>query len=318
MIPYKRILCIVTLLLCVAGAAFSQTRRQKKDSGRDFVYLSGSLNYQALLNDDPTLLHKPGGGVDVGVGYRMYRNHFLLEAGVEGLYGVYQLGSKPTEMSFDMVDSQNDPFIMHAYITNQIDAIQHVDVQIPLMIGGEWKHVYFLAGAKVGLNVFGSAVTRASLTATATYNRFADDFASMPNHQLYDNAPLRSKAQPLTFKPQVYGTAEIGYRLGDVYTQTGADVPQMRTRFYIAAFAQYGVLNMHKAMGAGYPVTAVDDGKGNKEFQVVPAYNTLPYRDLVVNNLFVGVKLTVAFEMPKTKICVICKEREAGKYRTRW
>lgn len=318
MVSTKHIVSLLVALFCLTSIASAQTKQQKKDSGRDFLSVSAALGYQTFQNTDPTLYDKPGAAAQIGFGYRRYQNHFLFTVGLEAQYGLYTLGSENAVMNFDMVDSQGDPFTMNAIITDRKDLIPVFDAKLPIMFGGEWNRFYFLLGAKGGLSAFGSAITEASLTATAQYNRFAGVFQDMPNHQLFTNQPLRSNKQPIAFKPQVYGTAEVGVRFGTIWKQTGADIPHATKRYYLAAFAEYGILNMHKMVGEGLPVTPRMDDEGNMLFEVTPVYNTLTYRDAVVRNLFVGLKFTALFEMPKGGKCVICKERKFGGPRFKW
>ena len=303
--------CVVAVLLsgcCVCAVA--QTQRQIKDSRKNFIYVSADAGYQSLLNEEPTIKNKGVVGTEIGVGYRMYYYHMLFSVGVEGHYGMYRVDPIDDILSFPLVDSEGDPFTMRAAITQRRDMINVADVQIPLQVGGEWGHWYGLVGAKFGLNVWGVAKTGANVTTSASYDRFADDFENMPNHYLYEGQDVVSARQPIAFNPQVYGTLELGYRLGQVYTSTGADIPYSKYRFYVAAFAEIGFLNMHQSNALGTPIVSSENPEGGMSFAVNPVYNTTTYKEAVVKNFMAGVKLTVLFELPKPNICVICKERE--------
>lgn len=313
----KRLIIVVLTMVCLSVAVYGQTRAQRMASARDMIYLSGALGYQSFLNEDPTLKDGPGAGLEFGVGYQMYRNHFIMSLGAEARYGAYQVRPLDAVLSFNTVDSENDPFTLNASIFNRRDNLHALDLQVPLLFGFEYNHFYFKAGGKFGLNVYGSAVTQALLTATATYERFVDDFGNMPNHQLYENQEVLSARQKILFRPQAYATAEIGYRFDEFYTMTGADVPKSNTRCYVAAFAEYGFLNMHKVAGSGAPIQSQQMPDGSFQFMVAPAYSTDTYRDAVARNFMVGVKLTVMWELPKAPKCVICEEREARNRRKR-
>lgn len=308
---------VTLLLLCVSLMAGAQTRRQIKDSHRDFIYLTGAGGYESLLNQDQTLSNGPGAGLEFGVGYRMYHYHFLFQLGAEAKWGTYRVGSLNESMSLKMVDSQNDPFTMNVKINDRSDKLSMFDLNVPLMVGGEWSHVYFLMGAKFGLNLAGTAVTSALVSTTGTYDRFSEDFEGMPNHQFYSNQELTSQKQTISFRPQVLGTFEVGYRMGAVHNGTGADVPKSKIRYYVAAFAEYGFLNLHKAGNLGDPVTMTETPDG-LQFQVRPVYNAAQYANATFSNWMVGVKFTVAFELPKQKICVICQEPRPNISRFKW
>lgn len=297
-------LCVFTIL------AEAQTQRQIKASRRDFIYVTAAAGYQSLLNEDNTIKDKGGAALELGVGYKLYYNHFIMSVGLEGRYGMYKVSPSDNMLTFSMVDSENDPFTMKAYINRRNDIIHAADIQVPLLFGVEFGHIYAMVGPKIGLNVYGSARTSAVVTTSATYDRFSDDFEGMPNHNLYENQPILSGRQSVSFRPQVYLAGEIGYRLGEVYTSTGADIPKPKTRYYIGAFFEYGFLNMHKAQALGDPISSVPNEQGGLTFGINPVYNTTAYADVVFRNFMAGVKFTVNFELPKAPVCVICKERE--------
>lgn len=318
MIPSKRIICFVLLITGCMALADAQTRRQIRDSHRDFIYLNGNIGYQTFLNQEPMLKNAPGVGLEFGAGYHMYHNHFILSVGLEGHYGRYNIKPLAESRTFpNTPDSQGDIMTLNADIYDRKDMMDVMDLQVPLLLGGEWKHFYMKAGVKAGLNVAGTAVTKAKVTTTGTYDRFVDDFGNMPNHQFLTDQQVRSDKQKISFNPQVYATAEIGYRLGGVYTGTGADIPRSKVRYYVAAFAEYGILDMHKAAGLGEAMTPHQAADGSYTFQVNPAYNSYTFRDAKMNNLLAGVKFTVMFELPKAGKCIICQERDRRNARYR-
>lgn len=318
MIPSKRIFCLILLALLGTTMMFAQTKRQIRDSHIDFIYLTGDMGYHGFLNNYEYLRNGAGVGAELGLGYRMYHNHFIMSVGVEGKYGFASVLPTDETRSFpNTPDSEGDLMTLNAKINNRKDLIQTLDLQIPVLLGGEWYHFYFMAGAKAGLNAWGSAVTQAKVTTSGTYNRFPTDFEDMPNHQYLTDAPLRSDKQKISFRPQVYATAEIGYRFGELYRVNGADIPKSKYRFYLAAFAEYGLLNMHKTTGTQAAVVPYQTPDGSYSFMVSPAYNSVTYRDAVVNNLMVGLKFTVLFQLPKGKVCVICKEHRPAALQTR-
>ena len=293
---------------CLTGNA--QTERQVKDSKKSFISLNVAAGYSSLLNEEPTLKNAGLAGASLGVGYRFYYNHFIFGIGLDGKYDLYRVAPVDDRMQFKMVDSENDPFTMNAIISDRKDIMHGVDLEIPIQIGGEWGHWYAMAGAKLAFNLYGIALTTANVTITGTYDRFADDFQDMPNHYLYDGQDILSSSQSVSFNPQVYGTLELGYRLGKLYTGTGADIPKSKTRYYIGVFAEMGFLNMHKENAQGAPVVTSLNPEGGMSFAINPVYNTTTYKEAVVRNYMVGVKFTVLFELPKQMKCVICEERE--------
>lgn len=303
-------LCAVLFLSACCMLCNAQTKRQIRDSKKNFISLNVSGGYASLLNDEPVLKNNGMAGAALGVGYRFYYNHFIFGAGLEGRYSLYGVAPVDDRMTFSMIDSEGDPFTMNAVISDRRDVMHAVDLQIPLQIGGEWGHWYAMVGAKLAFNLYGTARTTANVTTTATYDRFADDFQDMPNHYLYNGQDILSDRQGVSFNPQVYGTVEFGYRLGKLYTGTGADIPKSKTRYYIGVFAELGFLNLHKENAQGAPVVSSINPEGGMTFSINPVYNTTTYKDAVVRNYMAGVKFTVLFELPKQLKCVICDERD--------
>ena len=302
--------CVVVLLAacCLCGSA--QTKRQIKDSKKNFISLNVSGGYASLLNEEPTLKNAGLAGASFGVGYRYYYNHLIFGVGLDGKYDLYRVAPVDDRMRFSMMDSEGDPFTMNAIISDRKDVMHAVDLEVPLQIGGEWGHWYGMVGAKLAFNLYGVARTTANVTTTASYDRFADDFHDMPNHYLYNGQDVLSSQQSVSFNPQVYGTLELGYRLGKLYTGTGADIPKAKIRYYIGVFAEIGFLNMHKENAQGAPVVTSVNPEGGMSFGINPVYNTTTYKEAVVRNYMAGVKFTVLFELPKQLKCVICEERE--------
>lgn len=309
MIPSKRIFILLLAVVCGVLTISAQTRQQIRDSHLDFIYLTGAAGYHGYLNQEDQLKNGAGVGAELGLGYRMYHHHFIFSLGVEGKYGFASVLPTDEKRTFpNTPDSEGDLMTLNADIFHRQDLIQNVDLQVPVLMGGEWYHFYFMAGAKVGLNMYGSAITKARLTTSGTYNRFGEDFEDMPNHQYLSNQEVRSDKQKISFNTQVYATAEIGYRFGELYRVNGADIPKARRRYYVAAFAEYGILNMHKSAAGQAAVVPVKMSDGSYSFQVSPAYNSVTFRDAAVNNLMVGVKFTMLFQLPKNKKCVLCHE----------
>ncbi len=284
--------------------------RQIKDSKKNFIYLTGAGGYASLLNEEMAIKNKGIAGGEIGVGYRLYYYHFLFSVGVEGRYSYYKVAPIDDKLNFRMSDSEGEPFTMNAIISNRQDVMHIADVQVPLQIGGEWGHWYGLIGAKLAFNVFGSARTVANVTTTATYDRFSEDFEQMPNHYLFEGQDVVSGKQPISFNPQLYGTFEVGYRIGKLYSGTGADVPYSKRRYYVGIFGELGFLNMHKENAQGDPVVSSVNPNAGIDFSVNPVYNSTAYSSAIVKNYMVGVKFTVLFELPKEAKCIICEERE--------
>jgi hypothetical protein len=162
-----------------------------------FVALHGDLGYSTLLHNIPGREPSPGMNVNLGVDYRICYNNFLFSVGVEGLYELHSNPLDAMDFSLPMRDTEGDLFQMHVLIDESNDLSHMVNLNFPLLFGGEWGRFYFLLGPKVSLNMYGAASSRAEFTTYGEYERMYDDFYDMPNHQFESGHAMSSGALPM-------------------------------------------------------------------------------------------------------------------------
>ena len=123
---------------------------------------------------------------------------------------------------------------------------------------------------------------------------------------------------------------EIGGRLGAVNDAVGYDVPKRKIEYRLAAFVDYGLLDIHTnrtldglVMPSGYnvgetaPVYNTTSMIDNLEMNDIMSTPTgLPSRQSV-NNLMLGIKFTVLFQLPEPGQCVICRDAYGTSIRSR-
>ena len=208
------------------------------------------------------------------------------------------------------------------------------------MIGVQHRKFYLLAGVKVGANV----LTRAHSTAIVnTFGRYQDpnnklifdDFRNMPEYQFFNGYQLKGSAKA-SLGMNVDLSFEIGGRLGQVYDAVGYDVPKRKIEYRLAAFVDYGLLDIHTnrdlrgiVMPEGYNVGAtspvynttsmIDNLQVNDimSTQTVNADGTTQPFAKSVNSLMVGIKFTVLFQLPEPGQCVICRDAYGSSARRR-
>lgn len=272
-----------------------------------FLSVDGALGYASLTNNSPDLKSGSGVAADVGVGYRVFYNNFLFSTGLEGyyLYNAHTMSNMQRQLS--MIDTEGMPFTLIADATNGSDVCHSISLNIPVLFGGEFKKFYFLAGPKLSYNIFGQAESSTMLTTKGQYERYIGVFEDMPNHQL-QTSPLTSGRQPLSWNLDVLAHAEIGLRLGDLFFMTGADIPKPKQRFYIAIYADYGVLNIRSSTSSGDRLGYRETADNGVEFFLTPAMMCNELHDAAVHQYQVGIKAAFLFELPQHKDCVICKE----------
>lgn len=272
-----------------------------------FVSFDAAMAYSSLFNTSDTL--KSGMGVSpyLGVGYRLLYSNFLFATGLEAHYLYNAYSTSGAKRSINMLDTEGDPFRLHVDATDGNDWVHAVNLNIPLLLGMEYRRFYFLVGPKFSLNVGNEMQTKATVVTSATYDQYIGTFENMPNHML-DTYPVESKNLSADWDLDIITHLEVGMRLGDVSFETGADVPKPKQRFYIALFADYGLLNLNRAE-AKYSRLDYEQVAGQPlRIFLTPALMSKEYSGVRVNQWSVGVKATVLLELPKQRDCVMCEE----------
>lgn len=211
----------------------------------------GEFGYSDMLTSVATNGHM-GVISNIGGMYERQKNHFLFQMGIgvdysfHAVYNSILNGGKP-----DMIDSDMDKCIYHYEITNKTDHTHLIHVTPCIMVGGEWKYLYFLAGMRVPLNIFGTMQTRGLLSATGEYDNLIVPLEAMQNHQFYTNADIFRKytySQPdwETFKPDIKIHIELGIPVSLLFNDYSPN-SSIKKLHRIAFFAEYGLFDRKPA-----------------------------------------------------------------------
>lgn len=271
----------------------------------------------SLLPYGSQLNNSIGGAGGVGFAYEIQQKHFLFQTGIGAVGGYTSFGaSKNSDASTVILKNTMDPdgelFNYHYIINDRRDSYYNVTAQIPVLFGGQWKRFYFLAGVKMGLNIYSGTAVNCLLSSEGHYNVDGtykyDIFRDMPDLQFFTNKEV-TKTNSVNFNLDIDGSVELGVRLGYIRPATGFDVPKSRTQYRLAVFADYGLLDIHKAAAMSAIETPLSYNR-NDMISEVKVNDILSTSNAAssVHNLFVGVKFTVLFELPEKGKCVICKD----------
>lgn len=283
-----------------------------------FVALHGDLGYSALLHTIPGQRAGSGVNANIGIDYRFFRNNFILSVGAEGMYELNSNNLQSVDMSVPMMDTEGDIFNMHVMMDKSRDRSHMVNLNIPLLIGGEWKRFYFLLGPKVSINMYGSTSSKAEYTTFGEYERYYDDFYDMPNHQFESGRKMSSGNIKMKWNLNILAHAEIGARIGHMYKHQMFRLNPDLVRMYIALYADFGVLNLHSASKTDVGTFGYRETDEGVQFYVQPLMLSNLAADAVFRNLNVGVKFTVAFELKQnSKSYIYDYHRVERNYRRR-
>ena len=282
-----------------------------------FLSLHGDLGYSALLNTIPGQQHAPGLNTNIGLDYRLFHNNFLFSVGIEGMYDLNANMLDEHDESLLMRDTEGDVFNMHVHVDKSRDLSHMVNLNIPLLLGGEWGRFYFLAGPKFSVNLYGSTSSVAQFTTYGEYDRYYDDFYDMPNHQFVTGQQMGSATMPLKWNFNIMAHLEIGGRISHMYQHKQFRLNPDKIRMYLAFYADFGILNLHVSNG-GAPLFEYRETEQGVQFYLQPLMCSAMAENAIFRNLNIGIKYTVAFELPKPGKSFIYDYYKVGRnYRKR-
>ena len=290
----------------------------------NYVGVYGSLGEWTLMPDKSK--YGSSFGVAGGAGFlyelqagpKYSQTRFLFDVGVgaQGGLTAYIQGSDIEATLENQIDLQGETFDYIYSLKDRHDKYKDVAVQVPIMLGVQHRKFYMLAGLKMYAHVFTKTASTASLTTIGRYAAF-NDFTDMPEYQFFSNRSV-SGGVKTSLKLDVDLSLEIGGRIGLVTDAVGYDVPKRKTEYRLAAFVDYGLLDLHYAGNAEALILPTGYNTG----ETAPVYNTTTMVDKLVmndimstegfaksvNNLMIGLKFTVLFQLPDPGQCVICHD----------
>ena len=295
MIVKRSSIIVVLALLCACASAHTRLTPELTH----FVSLHGDLGYSALLHSIPNQPAAAGLNTNIGVDYRLYYNNFLFSLGVEGMYDLNANRISHVDETIPMRDTEGQLFDMHVRVDKARDLAHMVNLNVPVLFGGEWGRFYFLAGPKVSLNLYGSTSSTSQFTTYGEYDKYYDDFYDMVNHQFESGQTTSSGTMPVKWNLNVLAHVEIGARFNHMFKHQQFRINPDKIRMYLAAYVDFGVLSVYTGKN-GKPLFEYEEtpDKG-VQFYVQPLLHSNLADNVAFRNMNVGIKYTIAFEMPK-------------------
>jgi hypothetical protein len=302
----RKIKVLTTISLLFLATALNA----QKAEIRGYLALWGELGYTGINHDikkDDGLPKAPsplsGYGAGLGVGYEFHYNAFIAKIGAEGNYWDAGYAPKDIYVEADVMDTEGEPYLGKFDLRNNSDRYQLGYVNFPLFVGFHLSNkLYFLVGAKYGLNVYGQSNVKSQVRSVAAYPQFIDEFGNMPNHYLY--TVDRKKSLPITFENNLAASAEFGFYLTPSYN--------MNRTYRIAVFADYGFLNIHKNAinqeGGLVQNHALYSKDPLRWSAYEPMVNPIMTQGRAYNRtftpMFIGAKFTILFKLHENSICI--------------
>ncbi len=260
--------------------------------------INGSYMGAGTLNQSNALQQLKGGpGAGLNVTYNLEYGHFLFETGLDFRF----LNSTST---YGFQATRNDltyPGTTYTYLFDNLRETRNMlEIGLPLMFGAQFSRYYFLLGAKV---YYGLPM---GYSHKGMYDIVVNDPAMLEPYGMGIHELNGQTDRKISFKqPDVSLAAEIGIDL-DEWLQAQPEKKKAKVKagerqpfgrehvhYRVGLFAEYGVLNTNGTPKA-YPVEFATNSVEVQKSNTLLAMNG----DTKLNNLFVGAKFTIQFEVP--------------------
>ena len=263
--------------------------------------LNGTYMGAGTLNQSNALQQLKGGpGVGLDITYNLEYGHFLFETGLD-----FRFLNSTSAYGFQAI--RNDltyPGTTYSYWFDNVREMRNMlEFGIPVMLGAQFNRFYFLVGAKVhyGLPM--------GYSQKGLYDIVVNDPSLLEPYGMGIHELNGQTNQPMQFKqPDLSVAAEIGIDL-DEWLQAQPDKKKAKVKpgqrlpfgrehihYRVGLFAEYGVLNTNNTPAAN-PVEFAADQVAVQKTNTLLALNG----DTKLNNLFVGAKFAIQFEVPGKK-----------------
>lgn len=245
---------------------------------------------------------KGGGGAGLDLTYGLEYDAFRFETGLDFrfLNSTSTYGFSASRQNLTYGSTYN------YWFDNLAESRNIMQIGIPVMFGAQFNRFYFLVGAKVHYTFWNNYKQKGQ------YDIVVEDPALLEPYGRGIHDLNGETNQPIKFRqPDLSVAAEIGIDL-DEWLQAQPDTkakkkqkvkPGQRLPFgrehvhyRVGLFAEYGVLNTNNTPKAN----PVEFAEGNELVQKTNTFLAMN-GDTKLNNLFVGAKFTIQFEIPGKK-----------------
>lgn len=315
---------IISITLLISSVACAQEKHLTNDVG---VHIGAGFSH--LLFGNPfaltnTVAHpKLGGGMTVGLYYELAYKYFLFYTGI-GMD--YTVNSNMLSVEGFSSAIQEYPFMQYHYrFDKYIEATRYGSVYIPIQLGATFNQWYFLLGAKIGFMSFAS---KSNITTDVCIWATDDDvigpIENLPNHGLQTYS-LVNKSQKIELSPfNAMLSAEVGIKLNrgvwsskrkgqldrsDHYITTKREHPlKGLLQYRLSLFVDYGLSNIHSYTANPVAYNGQNSGGLIAQHSVIDLipysiFGFEKYKQSTLNNLFLGMKLSIQFRIPKNYPC---------------
>ena len=325
----------ITILFLIASILLpiEAVAQKEKPNSNIGISLEGGFSHLFLgKNLSPVGYAKPwlGGGGGAALYYELQYKHFLFRTG----FGVdYMVNNNRLNVPDYTATIAEYPGMKYHYTFNKYSETTHYGVgYVPVMLGGNFDRIFFLVGAKIGVVSFGGSTTpKTDVTIWATDDDVIDPMTGLYTHQMTDYSFTGQKT-PIAFNNlNIMGSFEIGLNLDSRLWKAskeddgkpkslkdrrkaqqkakrkpvnkGAYYKKLREKkpfkdclhYRLSLFADYGISNL---LPSNLPTGDLMTFNNVSDITPHSIYHYSAHQNAVLNNLLVGVKLAIQYEIP--------------------
>ena len=276
------------LMILVAALALQGMAKPYSRELKNFFYVEVGAGYEALLTSGNELKPGEGAAAQLGIGYR-YANHMLLlQVGLEGQFG-YMTNRANSFQDSTRMEEEGLEIIRYGEMNQRREIYRTANLAIPVAAGCDFGPIYFLAGLKPAMSVWGDAKAEAHVQGWSEY------YGVLPGTQT--NVYVQSNGgaeEQMKWKMQLYAHLEVG---GPIRLPNESWQNPLRLKWSI--WADCGILNAYS------PTQNQTTATMQAPYTDATIYPTVKYNsDITSRQLAVGAKLTLLIGMRPQKTCV--------------
>lgn len=207
-----------------------------------YLSVSGKLGTAALITDPLMVGSRFGIGGGLAFGYEIDFSNVIFQTGLG--FNLSRSGLMLPNgvcVSGTYVDSEGYSYELQYAQNNRYDQYSYVSVQIPVMVGYQYKWFYVMAGPALDATIYGKAKSTGMYSSQGNYEDVIGVFKDMPNHEFLSSFEV-SSIYDYRLRPNLMINCELGVNIEDQYRKT----LRVKDRGRIALYADIGLTDVHK------------------------------------------------------------------------
>ena len=257
-----------------------------------------------------------GAATKLGIEYELKYRILLVQTG----FGIaFSANNNSFQVDGFSMDIQEYPMQYHYAFANYIERDTYGYGYVPIMVGVDLRKCYLLVGSKLGVFSFANrSQVKTNMSISATDEDVIDPLFGLPTHGLQTHH-IVSEPKKIAYSPfNAMLSAEVGIKLDEIkvirnkkrIVYESADRKSFRDRlsYRLSAFVDYGLSNLHSYKANPVPLKGQTSGglivmNSATDVNFYPMLGYEPYKDVPINNMLIGIKLSIQYQIPHVTHC---------------